>query len=223
MSAITVGGDISFRPAVADGANTWPEQDADGILQGPQGPKGEKGDKGDKGDAGEKGDQGEQGPQGERGPAGVQGPQGPTGPQGPQGAAFTYADFTPEQLAALTGPQGPAGATGPAGPKGDTGATGATGPQGATGPTGPQGPAGSTGPQGPKGDPGNDYVLTQADKNEIADIVEQTAGFITQETDPTVPAWAKQETKPTYTTSELTNDAGFLTLATLPIYTGGVS
>lgn len=28
---------------------------------------------------------------------------------GPKGDAFTYADFTPEQLAALTGPQGPAG------------------------------------------------------------------------------------------------------------------
>ncbi len=52
------------------------------------------------------------------------------------------------------------------------------------------------------------------------------SGFISQETDPTVPSWAKQETKPTYTasevgalpdntvipskTSDLTNDDGFI-------------
>lgn len=74
------------------------------------------------------------GPQGEPGP---QGPQGEQGVQGPKGDAFTYEDFTPEQLAALKGPKGD---------KGDTGAVGATGPQGPkgdTGETGPQGPAGS--------------------------------------------------------------------------------
>ena len=43
---------------------------------------------------------------GERGP---QGPKGDTGATGPKGDPFTYDDFTPEQLAALTGPQGPAG------------------------------------------------------------------------------------------------------------------
>lgn len=53
------------------------------------------------------------------------------------------------------------------------------------------------------------------------------SGFITSETDPTVPAWAKASTKPTYTasevgalpsttviptkTSDLTNDSGFIT------------
>lgn len=79
-----------------------------------------------------------------RGDQGIQGPQGPTGPQGPQGP---------------TGATGATGATGPQGPQGPTGATGATG---ATGPQGPQGP------QGPAGD---DYVLTTADKNEIATIV----------------------------------------------------
>lgn len=117
MSAITVGGDISFRPAVVDDAATWPEQDADGILQGPQGPKGDKGDRGERGPAGETGPAGERGPAGEQGRTGERGPAGPTGPKGD---AFTYEDFTPEQLAALTGPQGPAG---PAGPKGDPGLT----------------------------------------------------------------------------------------------------
>ena len=37
------------------------------------------------------------------------------------------------------------------------------------------------------------------------DIVDQTSGFITTETDPTVPAWAKASSKPSYTFSELTS------------------
>ena len=65
------------------------------------------------------------------------------------------------------------------------------------------------------------------------------SGYLTAETDPTVPSWAKAAQKPTYTasevgalpdstqipskTSDLANDSGFLTLATLPIYNGGVS
>ncbi len=81
------------------------------------------------------------GPQGERGPAGSQGQKGDageTGPAGPKGDPFTYDDFTPEQLAALTGPQGPQG------PQGETGATGAAGPQGPTGETGPGVPNGGS-------------------------------------------------------------------------------
>lgn len=37
---------------------------------------------------------------------------------------------------------------------------------------GPKGDTGATGPKGDKGDPGNDYVLTDADKQEIADKVD---------------------------------------------------
>lgn len=73
------------------------------------------------------------------------------GPQGEKGAPFTYADFTPAQLAALTGPQGPQGETGPRGEKGDTGPQG---PKGDTGAQGPKGETGDTGPKGPKGDTG---------------------------------------------------------------------
>ena len=84
------------------------------------------------------------------------------GPQGEKGTPFTYADFTPAQLAALTGPRGPKGETGPRGEKGDTGAQGPKGDTGAQGPAGPagesivgpQGPKGDTGEQGPKGDTG---------------------------------------------------------------------
>lgn len=79
---------------------------------------------------GEKGDTGEKGEKGDAGATGPQGLKGDTGPQGPKGDAFTYADFTAEQLAALKGPRGDKGDTGSQGPKGETGATGATGPKG---------------------------------------------------------------------------------------------
>lgn len=75
------------------------------------------------------------------GPQGPAGPQGETGPQGPQGERGI------QGIQGEVGPQGPQGVQGEQGPKGDTGATG---------------------PQGPQGDA---YVLTAADKAEIADTV----------------------------------------------------
>ena len=100
---------------------------------GPQGPKGDTGEKGPVGPQGEKGDTGEPGPAGPKGDTGPQGPKGDkgdtgaTGPQGPKGDAFTYADFTAAQLAALKGEKGDTGPAGPQGPKGDTGPAGAAG------------------------------------------------------------------------------------------------
>ena len=79
------------------------------------------------------------GPKGDKGDAGLQ------GPQGPKGDAFTFEDFTTEQLASLKGPKGDKGDTGPQGEKGDTG---------------PQGEKGDTGAQGPKGDKGSDATAT---------------------------------------------------------------
>ncbi len=84
-----------------------------------------KGAKGDTGTSGEKGDTGD---------------TGPAGPKGDTGDAFTYQDFTPQQLAGLkgdtgdTGPQGVKGDTGESGAKGDTGASGQKGDTGDTGP-----------------------------------------------------------------------------------------
>ena len=65
----------------------------------------------------------------------------------------------------------------------------------------------------------------------VSDLTNDS-GFLTTETDPTVPSWAKQSSKPTYTasevgalpdstvipsnTSDLTNDAGFITSADIP-------
>ena len=79
---------------------------------------------------------------------------GDTGQKGDTGDAFTYEDFTSEQLAGLKGEKGD---TGPAGPKGDTGdkgETGETGSKGDKGETGATGEKGDTGPKGATGDTG---------------------------------------------------------------------
>ena len=105
--------------------------DADnGNFKGEKGDTGPKGDKGDKGEAftyedftveqleelkGEKGDKGPQGLQGikgekgDKGEQGIQGIQGAKGDKGDKGDAFTYDDFTIEQLAALKGEKGDTG------------------------------------------------------------------------------------------------------------------
>ena len=72
-------------------------------------PKGDKGDKGETGAQGPQGVQGPQGIQGEQGMQGEKGEQGEQGEQGEKGDAFTYADFTAEQLAALKGEKGDKG------------------------------------------------------------------------------------------------------------------
>lgn len=63
------------------------------------------------------------GPKGDTGAKGATGATGAQGPQGAKGDAFTYDDFTEEQLAGLKGEKGATGSTGPQGLKGDTGAT----------------------------------------------------------------------------------------------------
>lgn len=113
------------------------------------------------------------GPQGIPGPIGPKGPQGeigPVGPQGPKGedAVFDFNTLTPEQKEELRGPQG---IQGPTGPQGEVGPQGL---QGVQGPIGPQGPIGETGPRGEpgiQGEPGKDYVLTDTDKTDIANLV----------------------------------------------------
>ena len=118
---------------------------------------------------------------GAKGEKGEQGPRGLTGPQGIQGEkgdAFTYNDFTEEQLAGLkgakgekgdkgdkgdTGPQGLQGIQGSKGEKGDAFTyndftkeqlAGLKGKKGDVGPQGPQGLKGDKGEQGVKGEQG---------------------------------------------------------------------
>ena len=113
--------------------------------------RGAQGLKGDTGAAGPQGIQGIQGPQGERGPAGA---DGAAGPQGPKGDAFTYADFTAEQLAALKGETGATGPQGERGPKGEQGIQGPQGPAGNDGYTPVKGVDYFDGAKGDKGDTG---------------------------------------------------------------------
>ena len=99
------------------------------VTSGKDGADGEKGEKGDTGPAGEK---------------------GATGDKGDKGDAFTFADFTADQLALLKGDKGDKGDTGAKGDKGDQGI------QGEKGDTGLQGPKGDTGETGAQGEPGKD-------------------------------------------------------------------
>ena len=98
------------------------------------------------------------------------GPMGPAGPQGPKGDKGDRGEPGPR---GLTGETGPKGDKGDKGERGETGATGAVGPQG---PAGPKGDKGDTGATGPAGANGKDYVLTEADKQEIAGMVEVPGG-----------------------------------------------
>lgn len=86
----------------------------------------------------------------------VKGEVGQTGPQGPAGPA---------------GPQGPTGAKGEKGDQGDQGPRGFTGEQGANGIQGPRGETGPRGAKGDKGDPLKYTDLTQAQKQEMANMV----------------------------------------------------
>lgn len=84
---------------------------------------------------GAKGDTGATGAKGDKGDTGATGSAGAKGDKGDKGDAFTYADFTSSQLAALKGEKGDIGATGAkgeTGAKGDKGDTGAAGKNGAS-------------------------------------------------------------------------------------------
>ena len=79
---------------------------------GPRGPQGLQGIKGDKGDTGDTGPRGLQGEKGDTGAQGIQGVKGDKGEKGDKGDAFTYGDFTPEQLLSLKGEKGDKGEQG---------------------------------------------------------------------------------------------------------------
>ena len=78
-----------------------------------------------------------------------------------------YTDGTESEEIPCVGKPGPQGEQGPQGEKGDPGPAGPVGPQGVQG---EQGEQGLQGPAGPQGEPGNDYVLTDNDKQEIATL-----------------------------------------------------
>ena len=161
------------------------------ALRGPQGIQGVPGETGPAGEPGIQGPKGDKGEQGEPGPQGIQGEQGPIGPQGEKGEPGE------------AGPQGPIGLTGEQGPEGPAGKDGKDGVSishtwngtslsitSASGTSemdlkGEKGDQGQIGPQGPQGPAGQDYVLTEEDKQEIANLVPTSGtdltGYATEE------------------------------------------
>ena len=174
------GGYIQYS---TDNGKTWVNLIAESDLKGDKGDKGDKGADGKDGAPGEDGTPGKdgangitphigengnwyigntdtgkpsRGEQGVKGDKGDKGADGAPGAKGDKGDAFTYSDFTAEQLAALKGEKGDTGAIGPQGPKGDTGQQG---PKGEKGDTGPQGPKGDTGSAGANGKSAYQYAV----------------------------------------------------------------
>ena len=114
------------------------------LTPGPQGPAGKDG---------------VDGKDGKDGAPGPQGPQGEPGPAGKDGT-MSFEDLTEEQKATLKGD------------KGDKGDPGEQGPAGPAGNDGAPGKDGQDGAPGKDGVDGKDYVLTDADKAEIAGMVD---------------------------------------------------
>jgi hypothetical protein len=176
----------------------WSENEHDwvsvGALQGPEGPVGPTGPQGETGATGPTGPQGQQGIQGIQG---VQGEIGPEGPQGPEGVAGK--DGKSAYQAAVDG-----GYTGT-----ETGLNNAL----AAVPnhigdrvihiTNDERTAWNS----KSNFSGNYNDLTN--KPTIPTVPTKVsaftndAGYLTGETDPTVPAWAKSANKPSYTASEV--------------------
>lgn len=159
-----------------------------------------KGDPGPKGDTGPRGEKGEPFRFEDFTPEqleslkvkGDTGPAGEPGQKGDKGDAFTYADFTQEQLEALKGQQGEPGRDGLNGKDGKDGVSithtwngtslsitsaSGTSEMDLKGEKGDQGQIGPQGPQGPAGQNGSDYVLTEEDKQQIANLVPTPDAF----------------------------------------------
>ena len=171
------------------------------LSQGVEYYKGERGPKGDKGDAFKYEDFTPEQLESLRGPKGdaftyedftqeqlnaLKGPAGEPGVKGDKGDAFTYADFTQEQLEALRGPQGIQGVpgeTGPAGQPGQNGKDGVSITHTWNGTSLSITSASGTSEMDLRGPAGQDYVLTQNDKTEIAGLVDLTNYYTKTEID----------------------------------------
>ena len=111
------------------------------------------------------------------------------GDKGEQGDAFTYDDFTPEQLEGLRGPQGP------------TGATGATGIPG------------ERGPQGEKGNPGTTDYNQLENKPIIPDALSDLQSDSTHRTvtDAQISTWDNKQNALQYDSVPTSNSPKMLT------------
>ena len=165
------------------------------LSQGVEYYKGERGPKGDKGEAFKYEDFTPEQLESLRGPKGdaftyedftqeqlnaLKGPQGEPGQKGDKGDAFTYADFTQEQLEAL---KGPAGKDGSNGLDGKDGKDGVSVSHTWNGTSLSITSASGTSEMDLRGPAGQDYILTQDDKTEIAGLVDLSNYYTKTEID----------------------------------------
>ena len=165
------------------------------LSQGVEYYKGERGPKGDKGEAFKYEDFTPEQLESLRGPKGdaftyedftqeqlnaLKGQQGEPGAKGDKGDAFTYADFTQEQLEAL---RGPAGKDGSNGLDGKDGKDGVSITHTWNGTSLSITSASGTSEMDLRGPAGQDYVLTQDDKTEIARLVDLSNYYTKTEID----------------------------------------
>ena len=149
-------------------------------LNALKGPAGEPGAKGDKGDAFTYADFTQEQLEALRGP---QGQAGKDGSNGKDGKDFTYDDFTAEQLEALRGPQGEPGRDGSNGLDGKDGKDGVSITHTWNGTSLSITSASGTSEMDLRGPAGQDYVLTQDDKTEIAGLVDLSNYYTKTEID----------------------------------------
>ena len=151
--------------------------DLDGTNLNITRPSGEKKEfdlmqlKGEKGERGEKGDKGNAFTFADFTPEQLAALKGA---KGDKGDAFKYTDFTEEQLAALKGPKGEQGIQGPAGPKGDAFKYSDFTDEQLNALKGPKGDKGEKGDTGPAGTDGTDG--TPAGFGEIVATVDNSTG-----------------------------------------------
>ena len=165
------------------------------LSQGVEYYKGERGPKGDKGEAFKYEDFTPEQLESLRGPKGnaftyddftqeqlnaLKGQQGEPGQKGDKGDAFTYADFTQEQLEALRGQQGEPGRDGLDGKDGKDGVSVSHTWNGTSLSITS---ASGTSEMDLRGPAGQDYVLTQDDKTEIAGLVDLSNYYTKTEID----------------------------------------
>ena len=205
--------------------------------KGDTGPQGPQGDPGETGPQGAQGETGPQGPQGETGETGPQGPQGETGLQGEKGEPGAAATVTvgtvttgaPGSAASVVN----SGTESAAVldfviPRGQTGAAGSGSGDMLASVYDPAGKAAQVATEAElqahtadaavhvtaeeksawsgKSDFSGAYADLTGKPEKVSDFAND-AGYIAAETDPTVPDWAKAETKPAYTAAEVGAEA----------------
>ena len=161
---------------------------AGGILAGQRGLKGEKGDQGDPGPQGEQGPKGDKGDTGEQGPQGIKGDKGDTGNDG----------YSPSASVSKSG---------------DTATITITDKTGTTTVEVHDG-EGSITDVTQNGTSVLDGTVAKVTVPTKTSDITNDSGFITTETDPTVSAWAKSPTKPSYAYSEISGTPTLADVAT---------